>query len=149
MQPVYRYDSMTTPSGQTFMLWGLEVLGAHPVFTEFLLMGYSLPPTAVRHMPAATHEFILCSIDPATPLDYGRSLFDQKSVSPMQPPNVGFQLACANNLDWFARLFCAVEGIQHRRLHPDGLDLTAWETLFIDGFALHRTPEAPLLQEAG
>lgn len=150
---IWRTDTLAKTGGQTIVMFGMEVLGAHPVFIEYLLMGYSLnggmAEKAVRHIEGASHEFILCSVSPLTPIDFKKSLFEQPGVSPLQPPNIGFQLAHETDAGLKARLQHCVNDILEGRLSPDPQKPYEWEARFRDGFALHRTPGAPLLQEAG
>jgi hypothetical protein len=72
---------------RTIFAWRLPALGR--TIREGLLMLYRLTPTgghdSIIYAPGMTHEFTLYEVDPETSIDLDKSLFDQKSLSPLVP----------------------------------------------------------------
>ena len=58
----------------------------------------------VVHREGMTHEITVYEVDPLTPIDYNKSLFEQKNVSPLVPTTVGFQFPADSNDDAIDRI---------------------------------------------
>lgn len=140
-----RTDSKIEPNGQLLVIEAFECIGAHPLFTQYMLLGYPLrgPPEdqIIKHLAGASHEFVICSMAPDTPIEWGRSQFEQPTLSPLQPPNVGFQVALQDDPAFLSLLGTCVQAISAGTLSPDPADKHTWDRFLPASFPMHHAPE--------
>ena len=144
-----RLDTKSDPDG-TFMLGAaFEMLGLTPIISDYLILGYSLArldqKDVVYHLADATHEFVICSVHPNTPINYDAHVFDQADgVSPLMPINVGFQLNCANHDAFVGIVETVLDALKSGRLIPDPEDKSAWDYFLPTSYPLHHS-KGPVL----
>ena len=110
---------------------------------EALLLLCNLTPAAdfkpVLHRAGVTHEVTVYEVDPATPINFAKSLFCQKSVSPLAPTEIGFQFELASNGAAMDRVDAIVRKVIDEDLPTD--IASVWVLLFGDSM---RIPQAEL-----
>lgn len=143
-----RGESGIQPKGNWGGTIAFQAPWAHPVWSEYLLLVYDLDTViegmqpSVKHDPSATHEFLLYAIDPTTPIDYSVSLLEQKAVSPLTPPNHGYQFHAESNEIAWARVDGLVDACFRQSspgvfaLSPDSDFRREWDHRMIDGWSL-------------
>ena len=145
----FRADSKTEPNGQLLVIKAFECIAEHSVFKEYMILGYSLrgiPDTeTVKHVADATHEFLLCSVAPDTPIDWDKSLFEQTGVSPLYPANVSFQMSLPADAAFCIQLDACVDAIRSNALSPDPADKHTWDHFLPTSFPMHHAPETARL----
>jgi hypothetical protein len=98
-----RKDIKMLECGEFGAAWGLQPPQIHPYIRQGLLLLYALKdcPTTkkTKHFDSATHEFMLYRVDPRTPIDFARNLWEQPHVSPLLPARLGFQITAASDED--------------------------------------------------
>jgi hypothetical protein len=117
------------------MIFAWQLPASGRTIREGLLMLYSLTPQDGRepmiYAPGMTHEFTVYEVDPETPIDFERSLFEQKQVSPLVPAVVGFQFRASGSKAAIDRVEDLVNRIVRMELPPDVP--TEWLPFMRDG----------------
>ncbi len=146
-----RGDSQVQDNGIWAGTIGFQCPWAHPVWSEYLLLAYDITTPApvghetIKRNPSATHEFILCALDPATPLDFGKSMFEQRTVTPLTPPNHGYQFVAESNDAAWARVNELVDACYREvtpgvfALNPDTDFRRQWDRIMADGWTLRES----------
>src|SRR5262245_16623276 len=97
-RPRVRADQLIQSDGRFMAMWGLYLPTVHPLCTEFLLGGYSLPAEDdVRHIETASHEFMMFALHPRVRIDFERSMFEQRELVPMKPAVMGMQVSAGSD----------------------------------------------------
>ena len=121
-------------------IWGLRLPEKSGPIREAIVMLYGLAPNdgkpAQRYSPDMTHEFTVYEVSPDTPIDFDRSLFEQKCLAPLLPATVGFQFTAQCDDAAAARLQQMADRIVAETLPPDVS--SAWETFFPEGVDITR-----------
>lgn len=142
-----RTDRRTGPNGQLLVVSAFVCRGAHPTISEYMIAGYALSgypeEDIIRHLEGASHEMLLCSIDPDTKIDWTRDLFEQKSLSPLQPPNISYQIVAGHDDAFLRMIEVAVLAVETGALSPDPTDKTTWDAYFPHNYPMH-APQASL-----
>ena len=90
----WRRDGLAEGDGRNIMVWAWRLPEGLP-YREGMLMLFNLVPTADQtpeiYARGMTHEFQVFEIDPATPVDFDKTLFDQKHLSPLTPACLAYQ----------------------------------------------------------
>ena len=130
-----RKDCTVDADGRTRTIWAWRLPDASGDLRDGLLVLFNLIPTPdctpVLHAPDVTHEFQVYEVDPATPIDFGRNLFEQKSVSPLIPATVAYQFRAQTELDAIERLSDLTARVADLSLAPDSD--TGWALFLSDG----------------
>jgi hypothetical protein len=136
-----RTDSKIEPNGQLLVIEAFECIGAHPLFTQYMLLGYPLrgapEDQIIKHLAGASHEFVICSMAPDTPIEWGKNLFQQHTLSPLQPPNLGFQVALQDDPAFLSLLGSCMRAISAGSLSPDPIDKHTWDRFLPAAFPMH------------
>ena len=102
---------------------------------EALLLLCNLIPAAdfkpVLHRAGVTREVTVYEVDPATPINFAKSLSCQKSVSPLAPTGIGFQFESASDGAALDRVYAIVRKAIDEDLPTD--IASVWVLLFPDG----------------
>lgn len=137
---LFRTDHKADAGGAFVAVSALKLPNHHPVWDEYMLTMCDLDSVpsdqVVRHIDHATHEFLLFAVDPATPIDMRKSLFDQPHLSPLQPPNMGFQFQADSNEAALSKLKSCVSLLLSGALSPEEMTDDAWKAQFPGGFPL-------------
>ena len=135
-----RFDHEDPGEPSFVALWAIELKDQPRPWRECLVAVYALDDKSdrccTRHRGDVTHEFAVFAVHPQTPVDYGRSLFDQPDLSPLNPPRVVFQFAANSNLDAVQRVSRYVGYMRAGDLPPRRANLAVWRQLFADGVSL-------------
>jgi hypothetical protein len=83
------------------------------------------------HREGMTHEITVYEVDPLTPIDYKKSLFEQKNVSPLVPTTIGFQFPADSNDDAIDRITALLQCAIAEDWPADIVGV--WEKMFSDG----------------
>ena len=92
-----RNEIRTATNGRMFSTWAFVTPGWHPTITEFLVHGCDLKMRHLedapeKHMHDASHEVALYALDPRTPLDFTRSLFNQPQLNVLGDARISYQV---------------------------------------------------------
>jgi len=119
----WRRDGTVGDNNEFRMIFAWQLPASGRTIREGLLMLYSLTPhdghEPTIYAPGMTHEFTVYEVDPETPIDFDRSLFDQKKVSPLVPAVSGFQFRAKRSQDAIDRVQDLVNRIIRLELPPD------------------------------
>ena len=130
----WRRDTRDLGANSTHVIWGFRLPKGDREIKEGLVMLYSLVGVAdqppVLCAPGATHEFTVYEVDPGTRIDFAKSLFEQKCVSPLTPGIVGYQFEAHSSEEAMDRLGAVVRRIVDLELEPS--DPGAWGPFFTD-----------------
>ena len=148
-----RGDQLVQKNGIWAGTIGFQCPWAHPIWSEYLVLIYDLKAEVegnpIKFLdPSATHEFMLFALAPDVPIDFDKSMFDQKGLVPLTPANHGYQFVAESNEAAWDRInklidYCYVE-VRPRvyKMNPD-TDYQAWWDLSMkDGWSLRRVPIA-------
>jgi len=119
--------------------WGIDAPWAHPVWSQYAMHLYDLtsegsnPP--VIYLPEATHEVLLCAVNPDTPIVRDVPLNEQK-FGHLEPANYGYQFRAVDNQTALDRLQVVVDTIAAQKLNPDTDYRAVWDALFSDAYPL-------------
>jgi hypothetical protein len=127
---------------------GFQCPWAHPIWSEYLLFVYDFAKPLDGKQPkklneAATHEFMLYAVAPETPIDFDKPLFEQRKLSPLTPPNHGYQFTAASNDEAWDRVNALVDECYKELspgvfvLNPDTDYRRSWDNRMVDGWTLH------------
>lgn len=143
-----RGETVIQPDGIWTGAIGFQCPWAHPVWSEYLLLVYDLAgpdrmgKPAMKLNPAATHEFVLSAIAPDTPIDFDKSIYDQKTLSPLTPANCGYQFKAESNDAAWTRVNELIDACFREvtpgiyALNPDSDFRSQWDHKMQDGWTL-------------
>ena len=137
-QMKWRRDGKVGDDNTMQVLWGFRLPDTGQELREGLVMLYSLNAVNGKR-PAIyalgmTHEFTVFEMSPETPIDFDRSMFEQKELQPLTPATVGYQFRASSSGDAMDRLDKIVQLIGRMELPPD--ISREWEQHFPDGVDL-------------
>ena len=101
---------------------------AHPLWSQYILAGYSLDAKSVRYRGDVTHEVMLHAIDPDHKILH--SPLKEQRLKFLQPANVGYQLTTTND-KLVEILDDVVDRIDHKTMSPDTDFRWQWDITFI------------------
>ena len=130
-----------TEDGSFVAIWGLNLPGHHPFWSHYLMMVYDLREregvdSPIIHLEGATHEVTLFAVDPKTPIDFTRNLFEQKGVSPLMPANHGYQFIAVSDAAAQERISEIAMRMAKNEISADTDFRQQWDALFADGKTL-------------
>lgn len=132
---VWRKDGRVDESGRQKVLWGWKLPQSGLPYSEGIMMLCNLKPAGncapEIYAEGMTHEFQVFELDPATPLDFEKSLFEQPDVSPLLPSTVAYQFRAACDRDAAKRVGDLVDRVVRLQLPPDLP--SEWAPLMRDG----------------
>ena len=115
--------------------WIIEAPWAHPIWHSYSMTLAHLRRFAVIHVPGATHEMLLCALDPKgdraklLELGYGH----KESCLPLLPANFGAQLVEATDDEAIQKCEDAVKDVCDGKLNPDTDFIKQWIARFGGG----------------
>jgi len=99
---------------------------------DHLIMLYSLTPfdgfSPQLAEPGVTHELSVYEVDPATPVDYAKSLLEQKRVSPLTPCRIAYQVKAASGQEVVERIEWLIDRLLDGSLEVD--QPSEWKQFF-------------------
>jgi hypothetical protein len=119
----WRRDSTVAGDSAMHVVWAFRVPVSKSEYQEGLVMLYSMSRTAdsspTIYMPGMTHEVTVYTVAPETPIDFNRSLLEQKDVSPLTPHDIGFQFRAKSMADAVERIGDMVRRVVQLDVPPD------------------------------
>lgn len=143
-----RLDTREDENGRV-CIWGLSLPDHHPIWSEYMILLYELKnqpgkPDAILYREGMTHEIMVSAIAPETPIVFSTSMFDQKKLSPLTPPNHGYQFKADDNVKAEERIQKLVESCLFGALSIDTDYTSYWDAYFEDGVTLKNNTAGPI-----
>ena len=128
--------------GRSKAIWAWRLPESGHAIREGMLMLYSLNETPgfrpVKFGAGVTHEFCVFEVDPDTPIDFEKSLFEQKGVSPLTPAVVSYQFHARSDSAAVDRMQDLVDRVLALELPAD--IASEWAPFFHDGVDMTTAP---------
>ena len=146
-----RMDVHKLACGHIDVAWGLRATDPATPLTDELWLLYSLEARDSLRKPrkyasSVTHELTAYSLD-GSRIAFTRSLWDQKTLIPELPAQVGFQFAAEGDHDALKQVQVMMAGMLAGVAHMP-TTLADWMRQFPDGVVIPRSFEAARAQTA-
>ena len=131
----WRRDGSAGENNHLQVLFAWRLPTSNGSLRDGMALLYSLTPhegvEPTIYVPGITHEFTVYEVDPETPIDFEKSLFEQKEVSPFVPAVAGYQFRAESAIAAVERVQALVSKVVDFQLVPEDCD--AWAAFMSDG----------------